>query len=342
MVGTYNPKKENKFLVYRSNSGGFGDRIFGAVSTFILAYVNDYQFRIENFEPVSFVEVFTSPYSWWLTDWKENPLRRGRLNIESAYNTYDEYFTTGTIEDHFPSSDCISVYCNQNFISKIYENPIYKQKLEKEGITEDNVFQYVINFIFQLEEEYKKNYLYLKHKLLMGSGHLVGVHLRTNWNWGDVPEISNETVDLFVDAIKKYVQPKSKVLLCTDHEPLVNEIRARIPNHEIKTVKGLPVHLQKEPNHQLKDLLKIVYEIWILADADVFIGSYWSNFTRIPALKSLKEPVLVQMGVKEDGNNETQYWLKNFNTGTFENEYRLPVRVRGVDRYSPKVLSGIK
>ena len=34
MVGEYNPKKSNKFLVYRSNSGGFGDRManfFGGI-----------------------------------------------------------------------------------------------------------------------------------------------------------------------------------------------------------------------------------------------------------------------------------------------------------------------
>jgi len=342
MVGEYNPKKSNKFLVYRSNSGGFGDRMFGAISTFILAYVNDYQFRIENFKPISFVEVFTSPYRWWEQDWKGIPMKRGRLNIESSYDEYSDIFTTGTIEDHYPKSDCISVYSNQNFIKHIFKNPIYKSKLEKEGITEDNVFQYAINFLFDLEDEYKKNFLYLKHKLLLDSNHLVGVHLRTNWNWGDVPEITDSTVDRFVQAIEMYAQPKSRILLCTDHTPLIEIIKQRLPQYEIKTVKGEPVHLQKNENHELRDILKIVYEIWLLADSDVFIGSYWSNFTRIPVLKSLKKPVLVELEVKENGNDATKYWLKNFNHETYEEEYRLPVSVRGVSKFSPVVLNGIK
>ena len=342
MVGEYNPKKTNKFLVYRSNSGGFGDRIFGAISTFVLAYVNDYEFRIENFKPISFVEVFTSPYPWWDTDWRDTPMKRGRLNIESSYDLRSEVFTTGTIEDHFPNSDSISVYCNQNFVTYIFQNPIYKSKLEKEGITEDNVFQYAMNFLFELEEEYKKNFLYLKHKLLLDSNHLVGVHLRTNWNWGDVPEITESTIDRFVQAIESYSLPHSRVLLCTDHTPLIEKIKERLPKYDIKTVKGEPVHLQKNMEHELKDLLKIIYEIWLLSDADVFIGSYWSNFTRIPVLKSLKQPVMVELEVNENGNEDTKYWIKNFHNGSYEEEYRLPVSIRGVLRVSPKVLNGIK
>lgn len=342
MVGEYNPKKSNKFLVYRSNSGGFGDRIFGAISTFIYAYVNDYQFRIENFEPVSFVEVFTSPYSWWETDWINNPMKRGRLNVESSYEEYEKIFSTGTIEDHFPESDCISVYANQNFISYIFKNRIYRDKLSKEGITEDNVFQYAMNFLFELEDEYMKNYIYLKHKLLMGSNHLVGVHLRTNWNWNDVPEISDSTVDRFVEAIDTYSQPNSRVLLCTDHTPLIQILKDRLPQYDIKTIKGEPTHLAKNENHQISDLLKIVYEIMLLADSDVLIGSYWSNFTRIPTLKRLKPVVLVELEVKEDGNKGTKYWLNNFHTGTYEEEYRIPELVRGVSKYSPSILGGVK
>lgn len=342
MIGEYNPKNSNKFIVYRSNSGGFGDRIFGAVTAFIYAYVNDYQFRIENFTPISFVEVFTSPYSWWENDWRELPLKRGRLNIESLYQENMDVFTTGTIEDHLPNSECISFYCNQNYISHIYKNPIYKSKLEKEGITEYNAFQYAMNYIFDLEDEYKKNFLYLKHKLLLGSNHLVGVHLRTNWSWGDVPEIDEETVDRFVQAINTYSQPNSRVLLCTDHQPLVDVIKNRLPQYDIKTVKGEPVHLQKNENHNLKDLLKIIYEIWLLTECNIFIGSYWSNFTRIPVLKSLNRPVLVELGIKENGNDSTKYWLKNFHHKTYEEEYRLPVNVRGVLKVKPDVLNGLK
>lgn len=342
MVGEYIPKKSNKFLVYRSNSGGFGDRIFGAISTFIYAYVNDYQFRIENFEPVSFVEVFTSPYTWWETDWRDNPMKRGRLNVESSYEQYEEIFSTGTIEDHFPESDCISVYANQNFISYIFKNKIYRDKLAKEGITEENVFQYAMNFIFELEDEYKKNYVFLKHKLLMGSNHMVGVHLRTNWNWKDVPEISDSTVERFIEAIEINAQPTSRILLCTDHTPLVDRIKRSLPQYDIKTVKGEPTHLAKNNTHEVKDLLKIVYEIMLLSDADVFIGSYWSNFTRIPALKRLKSVVLVELEVKEDGHKDTKYWLNNFHTGDYENEYRLPVLVRGVSKQPSNVLGGVK
>lgn len=342
MVGTYNPSKENKFVVFRSNDGGFGDKIFGAVSAFIWAYVNDYQFRIEDFKPISFVDIFTSPYPWWSRDWIETPMKRGRLNLLSTYYPEYDVFSTGTIEDHYPESDCISVYLNQNYIHHIFKNPIYKEKLEKEGITELNVFQYAVNFLFDLEEEYKKNYLFLKHKLLMGSGHLVGVHLRTNWNWKDVPEISNSTVDLFVEAIKKNIQPDSRVLLCTDHEPMVEMVRQRIPSHEVKTINGSPVHLQKTEGYELKDILKIVYEIWLLSEANVFIGSYWSNFTRIPVLKSLKQPVLVELDIKKDGNEGTKNWLRFFNTPSYEEEYRIPVKIQGFRRYSPEILSGLK
>tara|TARA_B110000503_G_scaffold104464_1_gene155802 strand:+ start:472 stop:1503 length:1032 start_codon:yes stop_codon:yes gene_type:complete len=343
MVQNYTPKNTNKFLVYRSNKGGMGDRLLGAISTFILAYVNDYEFRIEDFKPISFVEIFTSPYYWWQKDWYDSPYKRGRLNLESSYEEYSNVITGGTISDHYPNSDVISVYCNQNFISQIYKNPIYKSKLEKEGIREDEAFIYALNFIFDLEDEYKKNYVYLKHKLTLGVENLIGVHLRTNWNWGDVPEIKSENIDLFVEAIKNNTPPNSRVLLCTDHPPLVDIIKEKLPMIDIKTVKGAPVHLEKTLDYEMKDMLKIIYEIWLLSECKVFIGSYWSNFSRLAVLKSNNSPILIEMMVNETASERTEFWLKQRDKNiTLEESYRIPMKIRGINKYPPLVLQGLK
>ena len=117
---------ENKFLVYSTQNGGLGDRLFGLVSSYLLALLNDYKFRIKLDDDITYADVFTSPIDWWNDDWKLLPLKRGRFNIESDLINNLDFFKTQTLSEKFPDSDCVYIYSNQNFVQYIFENEKYK------------------------------------------------------------------------------------------------------------------------------------------------------------------------------------------------------------------------
>ena len=112
---------------------------------------------------------------------------------------------------------------------------------------------------------------------------------------------------------------------------------------DIKTVKGAPVHLEKTLDYEMKDMLKIIYEIWLLSECKVFIGSYWSNFSRLAVLKSNNSPILIEMMVNETASERTEFWLKQRDKNiTLEESYRIPMKIRGINKYPPLVLQGLK
>ena len=96
-MNTYYNPMENKFLVYSTQNGGLGDRLFGLVSSYLLALLNDYKFRIKLDDDITYADVFTSPIDWWNDDWKLLPLKRGRFNIESDLINNLDFFKTQTL-----------------------------------------------------------------------------------------------------------------------------------------------------------------------------------------------------------------------------------------------------
>lgn len=349
MFYNYKPSKE-RYIVYRTNDGGIGDRLIGAMNAFLMAFVNDYHFRIQDNTKTPMVEVFTSNHNWWKRDWFETPMKRGRLNLLASYNDLVQYITEGTIEDYYPNAECLYFYSNQNLVPYFFKNPEYKLKLDKLGITEENVYSEMFNYLFTLEDEYKKNYNYLKSKLFLDVKYVIGVHLRTNWNWGDVPQLSRNTVQKFITAINQNYLPNARVLVSSDSQMGYDMLKEGIKGMDVVRISGDAVHISKDNDAKLNDLLKTVFEIYLLSESDLLIGSYWSNFTRLSVMKSPKKSVMVEMEVEpyDTANESTKYWVEQMNNSLgdvytdIKRAFRFPLTIKGHTKCDPEVLFTIK
>jgi len=220
-------------------------------------------FRIKLDDDITYADVFTSPIDWWNDDWKLLPLKRGRFNIESDLINNLDFFKTQTISEKFPDSDCVYIYSNQNFIQYIFENEKYKNKLKELELTPENCFSKLINNLLVFEDEFQKNYDYLKSKLKSNNVKTIGIHIRTNRFWGDVPEISDNTLELFNKTIDAVSDGDERIFLCSDDEQVIFDLKNRYGDDRVFAVPGQAVHYSKNTKKTIYDVIKTFFEIWL-------------------------------------------------------------------------------
>ncbi len=333
----YNPE-DGKFIVYSTQSCGLGDRLFGLIGTYLLSILNNYHFRIKLDDDITYADVFQSPIPWWSDDWKLQPLKRGRLNIESNLADNLGLFTDKTISESYPNSDCLYLYSNQNFIPYLFQNDNYKEKLSNMGLTVENAFKLTLESLLQFENEFIPNYEFLKNKLRENGKKVVGMHVRTNRFWGDVPEISNYTIDQFHRAVDVALNDDINLFVCSDDEEVIFKLKTRYGNDRVISIPGQSTHYSKNNKKKMYDVLKTFFEIWLLSECDYIIASYWSNFSRVAVLKSMKKPLIVELDIHENPKQPTRDWVNSFgnvdieNTDILRKHFNIPNPVDGLRR----------
>jgi hypothetical protein len=322
----------NKYFIYSNNESGLGDRILGILSTFLYAAVHRFHFRIKDFEPIPLQEIFYSPYPWSDNLWMRQNLNRGVFNFHAAAKHQEELLTEGVIYDRYPNSDAIMVYCNQNFIPYIFSNEVFQERLEEMELTLENSFEELFNHLFVLREEYQKNYDYLKDNILNKEGRTIGVHIRTNHFWGDVPYMTEDTFENYVRAIESMIEEDDKIFLTTDDKKYIDLLKERFPNNKVHSLKGRVVHNSKTENQTVDDFLKTFYEIKLLSECDVRVLSYWSNFSRVAGLLAQDNNFIVDFEVDCDDNWRTKYWCETKNiptNSTVHESYNITKPING-------------
>lgn len=305
----YRPRY-NKYLIYSNNESGLGDRILGILSTFLYSTLSRYHFRIKDFQPIPLQEIFYSPYPWSDNLWLRQQLNRAVFNFQSNVKEYEDLLTDGVIVDKFPVADSIMMHCNQNYIPMLFSNPAYQERIEEMGLNIRTVFKELFDHLFVFRGEYQKNYDYLKDNILNKNGRTIGVHLRTNHFWGDVPFMEDQTFDNFVNAINEIIEDGDKIFVATDDRRYIDVFKEKFPDHKVHSLKGRVVHNTKSQNQDVDDLLKAFYEIKLLAECDVRVLSYWSNFSRVAGLLAQGNNYIVDLNVDCEANWQTTYWCK--------------------------------
>lgn len=306
----YRPRY-NKYLVYCNNESGLGDRLIGVLSTFLYALVHNYHFRIKNFEPIPLQTILYSRYPWADNLWERQNLKRGIFNFMNYVVDQEELLTEGVVVDRFPDSDCVMMYCNQNFIPYIFRNPAFKERLEELELTIENVFEELFNYLFVFKEEYAKNYDYLKENILNSTGKNIGVHIRTNHFWGDIPYMDESGFQNFVLGIESIIEDNDKIFLSTDDKKYVELLKQKFPNNKVHSLKGRVVHNTKSEDQTVEDLVKAFYEIKLLSECDVRVLSYWSNFSRVTGLIGKGNNIIVDFEIDPKANWQTGNWWYN-------------------------------
>ena len=275
---------ENHFIVYSNKSGNFSDRINGIVSSFLLALVNDYHFRIDD-SNLRLNDIFISNIDWNNEDWDKLDLRRGRLNLNGVVKKTD-WFSKETIHNYFPNTQSLHMFINENAIPYIFNNPNYSDKLKELGLQLETSFSQLLTVLFKFNDKYQKNYNFLIDKLYEDGSSPMGVHIRTR-------NVNESTINYFVDAIKKNSYPNSKVFISSDDDNLIGYIKNTLP--KIKII-SLPYNnvLDNDYDNTEVDMVKFYYELFIQANCLKHIISHWSTYSQIISFLSADEPILIE------------------------------------------------
>ena len=191
---------------------------------------------------------------------------QNNICIQTSYNFY---------------SLLLSSEPNLNFDQSKITNLIFKEILipKKEHLDK-------INF-------YKKKY---------DLGNLLSIHIRCATLWGDdnTGEIRfdiTKTVYNFIEAMKK-LNYKGKVLLITDDIEYVSKI---FEKEEIDYIfiEGNATHIKMSGVVDM-DIEKLLMDLYLMSETKISLISYWSNFSKIGALRKMNNIYIVKAEIVED------------------------------------------
>ena len=172
-------------------------QILGILTTYFLAILNNYKFAIANLQENKLAEIFTSPEKWWSKEWSDFAQYHGILNLNNWYEETVYKIKDVTLDEVYPKSTSIQVYCNQNFIPTIFENPNYTKKIEKLELNEATIFNELFTHLFtQFESKYLENYNFLLKKILEYGDDFVAVRIN---------KIDDQLIKRILDTKKKNI-----------------------------------------------------------------------------------------------------------------------------------------
>ena len=315
------PVPDQKLVVGAGSYSGFSDRLVGAISVFLYGLLSKRAVQFVNIveEYPEFNESFTSPNIDWMRPHLP-PAVRDFMFMKPPYNgsvlhfwTDDDLATTNLLakmpvdegitpehEDFFLSNN--SAYSSQHTIYvmtirgttvRMFQNPYHRRELYSMGLTPQNAFRCIFNYLFQpLPEVWELSHA---QERTMSQHLTIGIQIRTGDGAFDE---SGDAVNDF-GLLERYmhffecaleVENNNKLpnvpvqwLLMTD-SVLLRQTARRVYGSKIRLGTRLhPVHSSK---HDMDALHGFLAEHRLLSLSDFLIITYESGVGRTAAFLS--------------------------------------------------------
>ncbi|CAF1560165.1 unnamed protein product, partial [Didymodactylos carnosus] len=266
-------KSQKKYLVYacHANCGGWGDRLRGIMSTFMMSLMLDRDFRIEITHPCNLTRVLKPNFYNWLRPL--NVLRRDPITHKSHKLTLKAIMTTDNIKKSYLknvskiiqnstinqiwSEDIIYMSTNKNYFHEMSENLRYRKKFKTYGILTkydiklETLFPLFYELLFQPVERVKQQ---IEQYINMRKNRtLICAQLRKGQN----PTLVNDKVllgrrnitEIIFNFIDNYIKTNDtiidyKIFVTTDSDAVQKEAKRRYTHHLIHT-QGTITHLDR-------------------------------------------------------------------------------------------------
>ncbi|CAF0755482.1 unnamed protein product [Didymodactylos carnosus] len=317
-------KNPKKYLVYvcHENCGGWGDRLRGIMSVFMMSLMLDRNFQIEITHPCNLTRILKPNFYNWLQPLnliRRNNLTRKRYKLtrkmiitsanakEFFLKNVSRIIRNSTIDEIWPE-DVLYIATNKNYYYEMSENVRYRKKFKTYGIlTKYNIkletlFPLFYELLFQPVERVKNQIeKYTKMRL---NKTLICAQMRTGQN----PTLSNdkilpgrqnitETIFNFIDDYIKTNLSHNKMIdyrifITTDSDSVKTEAKVRYSDHLIYT-QGAITHLDRSDTDQAcREQDKLLTDFHLLGDCDLSIISnsgfgIWGNLRRYEPYKDL-------------------------------------------------------
>ncbi|CAF0924573.1 unnamed protein product [Adineta steineri] len=317
------PKRRGKYLVYvcHENCGGWGDRLRGIMSLFMLSLMLDRNFRIEITHPCNLTHILRpNLYNWTqsidgliaidpITHRRRFNLTRKML-ITTA-NTQQNILTNvsqilhhNNSIDSIWSEDVLYWATNKDYFYQLSNNIFYRKKFKSYGImTKYNIkleilFPLFYEILFRPVQKIQQHIL--KYKFKQKTHQIICAQIRTGKN-PTIPDDKllpgrqniSETIFSFIDS--NLTNENSNIFLTTDNQQVYNEAQQRYGSR-LLYVSGEITHLDRSLNINQKvcreqdKLLTDFHLLGELCDISIISNSgfgFWGNLRRFQPFEQL-------------------------------------------------------
>lgn len=342
-------------IVYIAHVNGFGDKLLGIVSSYMLSVILNKKFRIYWEMPFPISDILHShkndneKIEWDKKDYNvtfcdmftNNPEVFKDQIVVISENSNEDVLNKirSTFNNNNQESDNREIY-----VDCIYPYYIYLYTHYKSYFPEISSIDQVISVIFAKLFVIPKS---ISKKLI--SGHrTLGVQIRSLHRISmDYPKISGKCITRFLNAIGYLCKSKGydKVYLSSDSDHILSifpkgEFKMATDSHEsngseiseisdgndgseeskytmVEFIRsdGESKHIFYEEFTKNIDKIKIIVDILNLSKCDGLLISHWSNFGRISSLLSGNDPYIVKLDIDLTCEGTKQWYAEKIRDG---------------------------
>lgn len=229
------PKVQNdKFMIYKCSGGGlcggWGDRLRGLYSVYLLSLLQNRTFGLDMKKPCS-IEKFIQPavLNWTVQKKNINGKRAGHLTI---LDRKSPPLTLLQILTQVPTADVVSITFNEDYLDAFKSHKhILEMTPNISELPTVDIARSIYHGLFRYEHSFEKE---IKHffDVAFTGFHLIGVHIRVDKT--RLQERDLETIWKFLDQFRS--KDKYKVFIASDTQSVKDKARSLFPTQYI----GLP------------------------------------------------------------------------------------------------------
>lgn len=291
-------------IIYYAEVNGFGDKLLGIVSSFVLSRILNTDFRIFWKRPFPISDILLERD----IKWNSNDYTLSTLTIvkeEDGIELFD------LVKNKVENGENVFIDCIYPYYVFLYNTFRENEFISKIGPIE-NTIKYVFDMLFKIPRGIQK-------KLIDGNKTL-GLQLRTLLRVQiDYPKISEDGINNFLRSSLEICKLKNltKIYLSSDLNKVISQFpkslsytnnQNKIVNIEIITSDGECKHVFYESFDNAADKNKILLDVLNLSRCEELLISHWSNYGRTSAMLSQNNNVFVTSFKIDMTHPKTHEW----------------------------------
>jgi hypothetical protein len=306
-------KSSRQTLTYvcSKHCGGWGDRLRGITSTYMLAVFLQRRFLIDISYPCRLTDFLrTNLIDWQLSNIKSlNVSLRLDLMHPNEAREFNVQLSSGNLNNIWSQHDHIYLTTNTDYITPLLTNPSFSSiksqlNIQSNESTQGALFPLIFELLFQpMSIVVKQLDRLLKMNIRSSSTSTVCLHVRLGQN-PSIPkdekilfrEKSLDDMITFID--RNVIQQHSLIFVTSDSARIQQKISEHYGRNRTLIVPGPILHIDRL-NSQLdskeiihRGFLKVIVDFYFLGECDTLIKSRsgfsdWANYRRLNPYRNL-------------------------------------------------------
>lgn len=298
----------NRTLTYSctKHCGGWGDRLRGMTSTYILAVCLRRRFRIDMSSPMD-LSYFLHPnfIDWKMMTRPNHVVHINTMNSQQA-ESFHRNLSSENITDIWSKDDHVSLTTNGDYITPILKNRFFRSIISDVGIrsnesTQQDLFPLIFELLFKPTSLISKQI----NTLLQNTSQqpILCMHIRLGQNPtipkdNKLPYRQSLVSDMIEFIDRNLTNFRSSIFVTSDSLDSLGILRSHYGSKHILTIDGPIIHIDR-PNRKtesmnmiLRGFFKVIADFYFLGECDILLMprsgfSQWANLRRIHPYSNL-------------------------------------------------------